>query len=143
MIYINNNYDNTINTEVWSTTTPASIIVYFNNKLFGIFNNDSINKNYIKFIIPKGYIEQQKIENMEYEMHLFNNNYALIKTETVSVIGNKYPNIISLDNEVLITSYKSDVTSISNNIEIEVKQYISEVIDVQHDVEMSINQFEQ
>lgn len=84
MIYIINNSNNKLVTDVWFDYVIEKVQVYFNKIYVGEFYNQSTSNEYLIILIGAEILNDLQLENMEYEMKLYS-NYSLFKTETVSV----------------------------------------------------------
>lgn len=101
MIYINNNTNTIVITDIWLNYIPTKLLIKFDNIEIGLFDNISTRINYLEFEIPGDIIKSIKLENMEYQMKIYV-DYALIKQELVQVISNKQFNIIDINNDINI-----------------------------------------
>lgn len=101
MIYINNNTNTNVLTDIWLNYIPENLLVKFNNIEIGTFTNISTRINYLEFKITQEQISLLKLENMEYIMSIYTNN-TLVKQELIQVVSNTQINIIEKNNNVNI-----------------------------------------
>lgn len=84
MIYVINNSNNKLVTDVWFDYVIDKVQVYFDEIYIGEFYNQNSSNQYLTIIIGAELLNDLKLENKEYQMKLYK-DYALFKTETVSV----------------------------------------------------------
>jgi hypothetical protein len=94
MIYIVNNANNRITIDSWLNYEPAQITLYLNDIELGTFDNLSTSKTYIVVEIPTELLTLKKLQNMDYKLKVYDDNFSLFKIELVSVIKENEFNLI-------------------------------------------------
>lgn len=94
MVYITNNTNNKITIDSWLNYIPTQVTLYLNDIELGTFDNISANKTYIVVQLPAELLSVKKLQNMEYKLKIYDDNFSLFKIELASVIKQNEFNLI-------------------------------------------------
>lgn len=108
MIYIVNNTNNKITFDSWLNYIPTQVTLYLDDIELGTFDNISTNKTYIVVQLPAELFSVKKLQNMEYKMKIYDDNFSLFKIELISVIKQNEFNLIERQVVNKLTQYEKN-----------------------------------
>ncbi len=106
MIYINNNSDNFVSTELLVYYIPSGVTVYFDENKIGDYLTDTgSTKTILKFQILKTDLDNVNLQNQDYVLKIYDLT-KLIKIEQITLKSSVLiPPVVQYDNTIKYIQY--------------------------------------